>query len=701
MTMQVKFLNLVVRLGATLFALTAWATPMSILASESILSSEQSVPLRVSDNGRYIEAAGGTPFLLHGDTGWSLIVQRFKEEIKEYMQNRRQMGFNAILLNLIECFLADRPPKNKAGYEPFTQSGDFSTPNELNFAHADCELATETTGAGNFTVGTQAASRFGVHEIALTGNGSASNLFDTLVTVRFTPPSGPENAKTVWAFHDGQDTWRARVYLNETGEWTWVSKCESDAGLNGKSGIFRCEPSQLRGRLLVHSKNPHHWMTEDGRWFLNLNDTAYFWLCPYDAVGKPVTDDDAHNYVRDVADRGITSLRSFLSVGPAGFMESRVNLTDPWRDAYFTDESMTKLQLSQFQIADQRLRWLLDNYPDVYIQVVLFPMGCRYANDQVVWQTFSPLQKERLMRHIIARYAAYPQVFWLVVNDVHYGPKYPLNNAFAREVGEFFERHDPWRHPFSTGHARTVEFAFPDEDWVTYFHLEHKHDLGATQAAKYVSHKKPVFLGEDRYEQDHGTRLDPTHMKYWQRRLFWSWLLAGGSTNYGGRWWAVHPYSQTGNRPTFRPTKPDLPFTAALTGLDSVKAIHDFFQQRRIELSDFEPSDALVRDAHGAAGIRAPKLMSRGRKEFLIYHPHAAEDDQHARPDDTSAAGLNVDLRNTSGMYSIEWYRAADGVAQQGAPISGGEWRELVAPWKGNDCVVRLVQLESTNSTDK
>ena len=134
-------------------------------------------------------------------------------------------------------------------------------------------------------------------------------------------------------------------------------------------------------------------MTEDGRWFLNLNDTAYFWLCAYDSVGKPVTNEDARDYVRDVADRGITSLRSFLSIGPAGFWESHRSLADEYRDAFFADESMTKLQLAHFRTADDRLRWLLDEYPDVYVQIVLFPMGCYYAKDQVVWRTLSPLQR--------------------------------------------------------------------------------------------------------------------------------------------------------------------------------------------------------------------------------------------------------------------------------------------------------------------
>ena len=135
----------------------------------------------------------------------------------------------------------------------------------------------------------------------------------------------------------------------------------------------------------------------------------------------------------------------------------------------------------------------------------------------------------------------------------------------------------------------------------------------------------------------------------------------------------------------------------ALTGLDSVKPIRDYFAERQIELSDFEPDDALVKVAAGAAGPRAPKLMRRGQQEFLIYHPHStADDDQHTRPDDSRTAALTMDLRGATGSYAVEWYRATDGLAQAGEAVSGGDWRELVAPWKGHDCIVRLVVLEPT-----
>ncbi len=289
----------------------------------------------------------------------------------------------------------------------------------------------------NETDRAQSAKKFGVYEVTLHGDGAVDNPFDTVATVVFTPPSEQANAKTVYAFYDGGNTWRARVYVSESGTWKWVSACKTDKGLDGRSGTFTAEDSHLRGRLLTHPRNPRQWMTEDGRWFLNLNDTAYFLLCTHDAGGKPIPFEDFTAYVRDAVAQGITSLRSFAVCGPKGF---QADDTGMWANDVFADAGFTRFRLDRFQGIDRRLQWLLDNYPEVYVQLILFPRGSRWKVDETFWKSLSDTQKERLLRWMLARYAAYPQIFWLVVNDAHYGPEYPNNNAFAREVGAYFRR---------------------------------------------------------------------------------------------------------------------------------------------------------------------------------------------------------------------------------------------------------------------
>ncbi len=536
------------------------------------------------------------------------------------------------------------------------------------------------------------AAKFGVWEVILTGDGSVANPFDTVATVAFTPPSGRTNANTVQAFYDGGNTWRARVYVSEVGNWSWASTCKTDEGLNDKSGKFSAVDSTRRGRLLPHPKNPRHWITENGRWFLNLNDTAYFLLCTHDAQGKEIPFEDFTAYVRDAVAKGITSFRCFSVSGPKGFGNDQEGR---WTDGMFADAELTRLRLESLQTNDRRLNWLLQHYPDVYVQYIVFPRGCKWKTDEAFWKKLSPAQKERVLRHMVARYAAYPQLFWLIVNDAHYGTNYPNNNAFAREVGEYFLKHDPWQHPLSTGHARFVDFHFADEQWASYIHLENEYDIGAAQYTKYHGNRKPVFLGEDRYEQDIPAR-DPTDMRYFQRRLYWAWLLSGGSTNYGGRWFVLHPYSKTGKRSAVEPRERSKTiFEMPLTGLDSVKYVGSYLGDRSLELSDFEPDHALVEDLDGRTGADAPRLMRRGVAEFLIYHPNSAGKGRAVEADQTKTARLRLDLRGGKGSYNVEWYRPHDGVAKAGGTVDGGDCRDLTAPWIGYDVVVRLRQVDA------
>jgi len=108
-----------------------------ILLSSAIQAADPAYPLKISANKRYLVDQHNVPFLLHGDAPWSLIVGLTKAEAEQYLENRRVKGFNSIIVNLIEHKFCAHPPKNRGGEGPFTTPGDFSTPNEKYFAHAD------------------------------------------------------------------------------------------------------------------------------------------------------------------------------------------------------------------------------------------------------------------------------------------------------------------------------------------------------------------------------------------------------------------------------------------------------------------------------------------------------------------------------------------------------------------------------------
>jgi hypothetical protein len=99
-------------------------------------------PLKVGSSNRYLVDQHDVPFLIHGDSPWSLIVALTTDQVEQYLQTRRKQGFNAILVNLIEHHYGGAQNKKGAPFDrdgqgPFLVPGDFTQPNEAYFAYAD------------------------------------------------------------------------------------------------------------------------------------------------------------------------------------------------------------------------------------------------------------------------------------------------------------------------------------------------------------------------------------------------------------------------------------------------------------------------------------------------------------------------------------------------------------------------------------
>jgi Protein of unknown function (DUF4038) len=96
-------------------------------------AAEAQFPLRISSNHRYLVDQTGKPFLIHGDTPWSMFTYWSIEEADEYLKDRQEKGFNTLLVNILD----DAWPVRVDGTPPFTKSTDFSTPNEAYFQQID------------------------------------------------------------------------------------------------------------------------------------------------------------------------------------------------------------------------------------------------------------------------------------------------------------------------------------------------------------------------------------------------------------------------------------------------------------------------------------------------------------------------------------------------------------------------------------
>ena len=504
-------------------------------------------------------------------------------------------------------------------------------------------LAAAPLGAGNFTTGNGPAAVFGVHEVSLTGNGGAADPFATVGTVTFTPPSGSAHAVTVGMFWDGGNDWRARAYVTEAGNWTWTSHGAGDPGLDGKTGSFHAVPAALRGKLKPHPANPRALVTDNGKWFAPIGDTAYCLL------GSA----DYQNYVRDDWNHGV----DFVRCSSFGHLRDFA--------AHFTASGVPGIpNLSSLQSDDAKLNWMLENYPGMYLQYIMLP-----ENPAANWSMYSVTARDELLQQMVARFGAFPAITWQIMNDSPYPADGTGNTAVANTVGTFLVARDVYGHLRGTGARRGKEAPFANSAWTTFLHYETKDAVAADEADRSASHHKFTWCGEDRYE----TYIPPAQARYFFRRLMWAWLLSGGSACYGGAWDKVIPYS-----------------AGRFTGLDSIAPITRYLATRDIDLGLFVCDDSMADDPL-ATGKDRPQACHRESSEYLIYHPNGTGTAEGVNVNAERTASFKFDLTGMRGEGKVEWFKCLDGTIADGGTVQGGAVRTLTAPWIGQDVVCRIV----------
>jgi len=224
----------------------------------------------------------------------------------------------------------------------------------------------------------------------------------------------------------------------------------------------------------------------------------------------------------------------------------------------------------------------------------------------------------------------------------------------------------------------------------------------------YETYPLHVFLGEDWYEQtktangkdwfeNTGTVYSCRAIQnpaYYYRWLFWSWILSGGSANYGGRWARLQPYFMTDSLVYTEPfSKEKLQFKEQMSGLNGATHIGRFFKDQDIDLSGFYPDHEFVLDLGHRANNGYLKLMRKGNEKFLIYHPNAQTKGIDAKPDAGRTVRFSVNLEGIHKTYSVLWVHPGNGEYAEAGKIEGNRIVEFTAPWPGTDAVLFLNDL--------
>lgn len=96
---------------------------------------------RVSDNGRYLTYADGTPYFYLGDTAWEIVWKSTRDQVERYMLDRKKKGFNAVhVVASSHFFLPEYGIANQYGEHFFLDSA-LTLPNPRFYDYLDTIVA--------------------------------------------------------------------------------------------------------------------------------------------------------------------------------------------------------------------------------------------------------------------------------------------------------------------------------------------------------------------------------------------------------------------------------------------------------------------------------------------------------------------------------------------------------------------------------
>lgn len=256
-------------------------------------------------------------------------------------------------------------------------------------------------------------SRRDVIEISAESDRSYSSPFgDVAVDGEFTAPSG--KVHTHPGFHDGGRVWKLRFNPGEAGTWTYrIRTTPRDPDLE-REGSFEVHDAEARGFLRSVPGSSTGFRYENGEDVYLLGDTTY------DLFGMDYCGGDVSGFVQRRASQGYNLLRCRVPVSrfhpPIGHCKWQDRRCWPWGGSEQAPR-FDLFNLDWFRSVDKTVETV--GVAGMGIEMIMEAWGFEFPFNHRAW--FTAEHEALWLRYLIARYDAYPQVyFWTPLNEYEY-----------------------------------------------------------------------------------------------------------------------------------------------------------------------------------------------------------------------------------------------------------------------------------------
>lgn len=379
--------------------------------------------------------------------------------------------------------------------------------------------------------------QWGIFELALQGSAAGNPYLDVELTAQF---SYKHRVIEVDGFYDGDGIYRIRFMPDTQGTWRYSTQSNRDE-LNGAEGTFTCVVPAPGNHGLVQVCNTYHFAYADGTPYKQIGTTCYAWTHQGNELEEQT--------LATLRDAPFNKLR--MCVFPKHYI---YNENEPefypfpclsrgsskWNfELMFKGEipegwsfDFSRFDPAFFQHFERRIADLMAL--GIEADLILFHPYDRWGFASMATET-----DDRYLRYVVARLAAYRNVWWSMANEYDLMKRKTLTDwdRFFRIVQE----NDPYQHLRSIHNC--FEFYDHSKPWVTHLSIQRP---DPTQARTWrEQYKKPAVFDECCYE---GNIAHPWGNISAQEMVhhFWAGAASGGYVGHGDTflnsqdilWWA-------------------------------------------------------------------------------------------------------------------------------------------------------------------
>ncbi|MFG2960953.1 DUF5060 domain-containing protein [Streptomyces sp. NPDC048291] len=299
-----------------------------------------------------------------------------------------------------------------------------------------------------------------IHEIVLTGPNTGNPFLDVTVSARFTlvEDSGVESVEAS-GFYDGDGTYRIRFMPHLQGEWRYETVSDV-AELNGVTGGFACTAPSPANHGPVRVHNTFHFAHADGTGYKPVGTTAYAWTHQ--------GDDMAERTLRTLSESPFNKIRMCVFPKHMVYNANEPELY-PFEGTAPGEWDFTRFDPAFFRNLEHRVGQLRDL--GIEADVILF-----HPYDEGHWgfDRMPADADDRYLRYVVARLAAYRNVWWSMANEFDLMTIPAIGGAkTVEDFDRYFQtvrREDPYDHLRSNHNG--IYLYDHNKPWVTHASIQ-------------------------------------------------------------------------------------------------------------------------------------------------------------------------------------------------------------------------------------